>query len=347
MTGKIRQKGYGPSMAVTACICVLLLFVSISVGSVRISLSDMGTILWYTLRGLPVPSSIPEQNVTIFLSVRLPRALAAFFAGGALSLSGAVMQSLLQNPLASGYTLGVSSGASLGAAFVIVTDWSVPALGQFLLPASGFAAGLVTVLVVLAVAARIDRTLRSQTVVLIGMVVSLFVNAMLTLVSSFAGDRAKQLLAWTMGSFNGKRWYHVGVLMAAALFGLVVLLLSAKSLDVMSFGDDEAYAIGVNVRRQKILLLLVATLLTGVCVSFTGTIGFVDLVAPHVVRKLFGASNRRVLPMSFLIGGSFLALSDMVSRTILSPQEIPVGAVTALIGAPFFVVIYLKDRRKE
>lgn len=120
----------------------------------------------------------------------------------------------------------------------------------------------------------------------------------------------------------------------------------SRALDVMSFGDEQAYAIGVDVKKSKRWLLIVATLLTGVCVSFTGTIGFVDLVAPHIVRKLFGASSRRVLPMSFLIGGSFLALCDMVSRTILSPQEIPVGAVTALIGAPFFVFLFLKDRRR-
>lgn len=341
-----KKSFYATRIIITVVICIFLVLLSIGIGSVKISLSDMVCILWYTLRGLPVPETISAQTVTIFLSIRLPRALTAFFAGGALSIAGAVMQDLLQNPLASGYTLGVSSGASLGAAVVIVTEWSVPVLGHFLLPAAGFAAGLVTVLLVLAISSRIDRNLRSETVVLIGMVVSLFVNALLTLVASFSGDHAKQLLAWTMGSFNGKRWYHVIILMCTALFGLLILMRSSRALDVMSFGDEQAYAIGVDVKKSKRWLLIVATLLTGVCVSFTGTIGFVDLVAPHIVRKLFGASSRRVLPMSFLIGGSFLALCDMVSRTILSPQEIPVGAVTALIGAPFFVFLFLKDRRR-
>jgi iron complex transport system permease protein len=330
----------------TCLLSLLALVLSISVGSVRIAPGDMLTVLRCKICGTGLPSSMDPSIVSIFWSIRMPRALTAFLVGGALSLSGAVMQAVLQNPLASSYTLGVSSGASLGAAIIIVTEFTIPYLGNLLLPISGFAFGFLTVLIVLAIAQRMDANLHSSTVILIGMVVSLFVNALLTLVSTFAKSHSQQLLMWQTGSFNGRRWYHVEILFPVCLIGLFLLLFYSRTLDVMSFGDEQAYAIGVNVGQSKKILLIIASFLTGAAVCFSGTIGFVDLIAPHAVRSIFGASHRRVLPMSFLIGGAFLTLCDMVSRTILAPQELPVGAVTAIIGAPFFVWLYVRSGRK-
>lgn len=333
-------------MAAAVVLCLLVLPVCAGIGSAAISPRDVLSILLYKLTGRGADSVDPSL-VSIFWEIRLPRVLTSFLAGGALSLSGAVMQSVLQNPLASSYTLGVSSGASLGAAIVIVSGITVPALGAFLLPLSGFAFAALTVLVVLGVSSRISRSMGTHTVILMGMAVSLFVNAMLTLVSTFAGEHAQQLILWQMGSFSGKRWYHVGILLPISLAGLLVLMTRARDLDILSFGDEQALSLGVDVKRAKRLALVLSSFLTGCTVCFTGTIGFVDLIAPHAVRKLFGSSMRRVLPMSFLLGGAFMTLCDTAARTILSPRELPVGAVTALLGTPFFIFLYARGSRAE
>ncbi len=344
----VRDHGRGRAAAVTitVCISVFLVLLCISIGSVSISLRDILSIFYGVVSGKGVPDSVPVQTVSIFWNIRMPRVLTAFLVGGALSVSGAIMQAVLQNPLASSYTLGVSSGASLGAAIVIAFQLTIPFLGQFTLPAFGFIMGLGTVLIVLALSSAVDRNLHTQTVILIGMVISLFVNAMMTLVSTFAQEHAQQLLIWTMGSFNAKRWYHVKILFSVSAAGLILTMLFTRALDVMSFGDEQAYSIGVNVKRDKKILLVLAALMTGVSVCFTGTIGFIDLVTPHAVRKIFGARHCLVIPMSFVLGGAFMAVCDMVSRTVAAPVEIPVGAVTALIGAPFFVILFLRGRKQ-
>lgn len=333
-------------MAITIVLCMVLLGLCMGIGSVEITAGDALKIISCKVFHRPLPASIDRSTVSILWSIRLPRALTAFLAGGALALSGVIMQAVLQNPLASSYTLGVSSGASLGAAIIIVTEFTFPVLGRFLLPVFGFAFGFGTVLIVLALTIRFDASMHSNTVILIGMVISLFVNALMTLVSAFAGTHAQQLLLWQMGSFSGKRWYHTGILLPVCIFGLILLLFYARDLDIMSFGDEQALSMGVNVHRSKLVLFLLASLLTGITVCFCGTIGFVDLIAPHAVRKIYGSFHKRVISMSFFIGGAFMAICDMISRTLFSPREIPVGAVTAIAGAPFFVWLYLRGNKR-
>ncbi|WP_081676635.1 FecCD family ABC transporter permease [Butyrivibrio sp. NC3005] len=336
---------------ILACFVILFTIFSVAlcigIGSVNVNVGDVLTIIGCKVMGIDIPHSIDSSLVSILWTIRMPRVFMAFCVGGALALSGAVMQAVLQNPLASSYTLGVSSGACLGAAIIIVTEFTIKALGYFLLPTFGFIFGFVTVLAVLAFSVKIDSNLHSHTVILMGMVVSLFVNALLTLVSAFAGEHSQKLLMWQMGSFSGRRWYHVEVLFPICIICLIVLVLLSSSLDVLSFGDEAAYSIGVDVKKCKKILFLTASLLTGVSVCFSGTIGFVDLIVAHIVRRIFGSSHRIVLPMTFFLGGSFMAICDMVARTLLSPRELPVGAVTALIGAPFFIWIYLRGRNNN
>lgn len=342
-----KEKSFGKNTleVITILVCLIILGICMGIGSVDIPLKDAMTILGGKILGTYIPDEL-AATTSILWTIRLPRAMTAFLVGGALALSGAIMQSVLQNPLASSYTLGVSSGASLGASIIIVTQFTIPALGSFLLPTFGFAFGFATVLLVIAIASRFDNTLHSNTVILIGMVVSLFTNAVMTLVSSFARAHSQQLLLWTMGSFSGKRWYHVQVLLPLCIFGMIVTLYHARSMDIMSFGDEQAYAMGVNVRTRKKILLLLASLLTGASVCFSGTIGFVDLIAPHAVRIVFGSSHKRVVPMSFFVGGAFMAFCDMVARTAVE-SELPVGAVTGVIGAPFFVWLYLRGSKES
>lgn len=342
-----KEKSFGKNTleVITILVCLMILGICMGIGSVDIPLKDAMTILGGKIFGTYIPDEL-TATTSILWTIRLPRAMTAFCVGGALALSGAIMQSVLQNPLASSYTLGVSSGASLGASIIIVTQFTIPALGSFLLPTFGFAFGFATVLFVIAIASRFDNTLHSNTVILIGMVVSLFTNAVMTLVSSFARAHSQQLLLWTMGSFSGKRWYHVQILLPLCIFGMIVTLYHARSMDIMSFGDEQAYAMGVNVRTRKKILLLLASLLTGASVCFSGTIGFVDLIAPHAVRIVFGSSHKRVVPMSFFVGGAFMAFCDMVARTAVE-SELPVGAVTGVIGAPFFVWLYLRGSKES
>lgn len=328
-------------------ICLLSLAVGAGAGSVPISPADVLAILGNRLFSLPLPEQISANQVSILWNLRLPRCLCAFLVGGALAASGTVMQSVLRNPLASSYTLGVSSGASLGAALVIVSGFALPAVGFLTLPLTGFVFGLGTVFAVIAFASRMDRGLQNQTIILTGMVFSLFVNALLTLLSVLEQNYMQQLILWQMGSFSGRSWEEAGILFVVLFAGVLYLCLFSGQMDMMTFGEEAAQTMGVDTKRVKRKLIVAASLLTGTAVCFTGTIGFIDLIAPHVARKVFGPAHRYALPVSVLFGGAFMVLADLAARTVLSPTELPVGAVTALIGAPFFAWVYFKGRRAE
>ena len=347
MQGKPGQNRFIKYFLPVAVCCALALVLGIGAGSVHIPPADVLSILKHAWGGAPLPSHIDPNMASVLVRIRIPRALCAFLVGGMLSAAGVVMQAVLQNPLASSYTLGVSSGASLGAALVVVSEISIPFIGAFVLPVTGFAFGFLTVLFVLAFAARLDRSLSGHTVILLGMVVSLFMNAMLTLVNSLNSEHLNRILMWQMGSFSGRRWYHAGVLCVCSVIVVPLLVRFRRELDIITFGDEQALAIGVNTARVKKITLAFASLLTGVAVCFTGTIGFVDLIVPHVVRRVYGPSHGKVLVLSYFYGGAFMAVADTVARTILSPREIPVGAVTALVGTPFFIYLYFFGKSRH
>ena len=331
---------------IASCIvAVVAIVLSIGVGSVYVPVMDTLSIIWHKIVGTPVPDNIDPSLVSILWEIRMPRALTAFIVGAALSVSGAIMQAILQNPLASSYTMGVSAGASLGAAIVIITGVTSSVLGFFLLPVTGFASGLLTVFLVIAFASRLDKNMHNHTIILFGMVFSLFVNAILTFLSSMAGEHMQRLILWQMGSFSGRRCIHVGILLGCTVIGSFAVAFYHRELDIMTFGEEQALSIGVDTRKVKIILLALASFLTGAAVCFSGIIGFVDLAVPHMVRRVFGSRHKIVLPMSMVLGGAFMAIADLAARTLLSPREIPVGAVTALVGAPFFMWVYFRDRR--
>ena len=323
---------------------VLTLIMGICLGSVNIPLSDTLSILFSKLSGSAVKDCIDPSLISILWDIRIPRALCAFLIGGALAASGAVIQSILQNPLASSYTLGVSSGACLGVAIIIITGVGGSALGYFLLPAVGFGCGLLTVLIVILIATRLDSGFKNHTIILFGMIFSLFVNAIMTMLSALNKSHMQRLVLWQMGSFSGRRFEHVAVIFVCLVIGMTLIMLFHRELDIISFGDEQAAAVGVDNKKSKIILLILASFLTGVSVCFTGVIGFVDLTIPHVVRKMYGSSHKVVIPMSLVLGGAFMSLSDLLARTLMAPQEIPIGAITAFVGAPFFLWVYFKGR---
>lgn len=337
----------GIGIALSLAVCLFILLAAIRAGSVYISLADLMKIIASHITGCPLPAEVDPMNDSIFWTIRMPRAITAFLVGGVLSVSGAVMQAVLQNPLASSYTLGVSSGASLGAALVLLCGFTVAGLEGIMLPLAGFVLGLLTVTFAILLASRIDRSVSNQTIVLIGMILSLFVTGIMNFMMTFYSDRSKQLWLWMTGSFSARNWNHCAILTVAGIIGLIILMMLSGQLDILTFGELQASSMGVEVKKTKIIAILVCSLLTGVSVAFSGVIGFIDLAAPHIVRRIFGPSHKVVIPMSFVYGGAFMALCDLASRTLLSPREIPVGAVTALVGAPFFAyVFFTKGRRK-
>ena len=323
----------------------LIICMGISIGSSNINILDTANILLNKILNIPLRDNINSKDISIIWAIRLPRVLLAFMVGGCFAVSGAVVQSVLKNELASPYTLGVSSGASLGAGLVIVLGISIPFLGVFTLPIVGFLFGLLTVYLVIVFSAKIDKTMSNNTIILAGMVFSLFVNALLTTMTALFSEDIKSITLWQMGSFSMKGWSYVKALIPFLIIGMIGVLKYNREMDILTFGEEQAKAVGVDTTKVKKRLFIFSTILTGAAVSLSGIIGFVDLIAPHIVRKIFGSKHSYVIPMSFIFGGCLMVITDLISRTIISPAELPVGAITALIGAPFFAYVYFDSKK--
>ncbi len=294
---------------------------------------------------MPLFHNVKNSDVAIIYYIRLPRILLALTVGGALAVSGASIQSLLRNPLASPYTLGVSSGASLGVALVIMFNISSGILLNMFLPFVGFVSSLVTVFLILSLARKIDKNYSTNTIILTGIVSSLFVNGLLTLIIALSGDELKRIIFWQMGSLSLKGYQHLLGILPLIIFGLLGIYRYHKELDALSFGEDSAKNIGIDTEKIKKRIIVLSSILTGSAIAVSGIIGFIGLVAPHIVRRIWGYKHSKLLPLSYVFGGVFLLLADLIARTIVSPSELPVGAITALIGAPFFAFTFFYKKR--
>lgn len=319
--------------AMILCICV---------GSVRISVSDTVTAIWNAIWKLPIPENIAKN---IILNVRLPRVLCVALAGAALSLCGAAMQGLLRNPLADGSTMGVSSGAALGAVTAMATGFTLPgsAYGGIMITAMAFAFG--SLILILSLAYSLDRSLSTNSIILIGVIFTMFISSVISLIITFASDHTRSLSFWTLGSFSGVNYDQAVLLLLALILCGGVLFRFSPELNAFAIGEENARHIGVNVKRVKLIILITVSVLIGVCVSISGTISFVGLVMPHIARMLVGPNHRRLLPASLFSGAVFLLLADLIARTILSPIELSIGVITSLVGAVAFVVIFYRTRK--
>ncbi len=328
--------------AALLCTLIAVMLLCICVGSVSVPLGDTVAALWSALRGQPAPDG---ALAAIILSVRLPRVVCGALVGAALSLCGAAMQGLLQNPLADGSTLGVSSGASLGAVVAMALGFTLPgaSLGGVMLMAMLFA--FVSLCLILGLVYALDRSLATHSIILIGVIFSMFASSLMSLIIAFAGEKVKQITFWTMGSLAGSTMEHAALLAGALLACGGALLCRAQELNAFSVGEDNARSIGVNVRAVKRTVLIAVSALIGVCVAVGGGIGFVGLVVPHMARMLAGPEHKRLLPASLFFGAVFLLLCDLLGRTLLRPVELPIGVVTSLVGAVAFVVIFARSRR--
>ncbi|MCL2375826.1 MAG: iron ABC transporter permease [Defluviitaleaceae bacterium] len=325
-------------------IAIGTLLFAIAIGGVNVAPMEIIRIILNRTLGIGNVDDISAANSAIIWNLRLPRALLAFVVGGMLSVSGAIMQSTLRNPLASPFTMGVSSGASLGAALVIFSG--IAFLPMLTLPTAGFVMGMATMVVAMFLASRIDGMMENNTIVLMGMVISLFINALTMLLMALQREFMQQIIIWQMGSVAMRDWPPIAILAPVLALGLFIALRYHREMDIMTFGEDTAKTLGVNLKRVKWTLLLTAALLSGSAISFVGIIGFVELIAPHIVRRIFGARHSLVIPLSAMMGGTIMVLADLVARTIMRPEELPIGIITALIGAPFFAYIYFAKRKE-
>lgn len=331
-------------LIVLVFVCVVILVLAVGIGSVPIAPFDTANILLNKLFGISLSGHIDETSQSI-LWRRVPRVLLAFISGSGLAVSGVMMQSVLRNPLASSLTLGVSSGAALGASIAILFGISV--FGFLTLPIFGLSAGLATVFFALALATKIDRNLRNNSIILTGMAISLFANAMTTIIIALSNEQLQRLVYWQMGSFALKTPEHPIVLFPIVLTGCIIAGNCARQMDIMTLGDEQALTSGVETKNMKYLFLSLSAVITGTVVSMVGIIGFVDLFTPHAARKLFGASHKYVIPASILLGGAFMVLCDLLARTLAAPVELPVGAITSMIGAPFFIYLFLNKKGRN
>ena len=336
----LKREG-GLSLGGAVLLTGLTLFVfaaCVSLGSVNIPLGDV----WHAVFGGAVSR---ESYRTIILWTRLPRVICAALMGAALSLCGAAMQGLLRNPLADGSTLGVSSGAALGAALSIVLGISVPGLESAGPAAMAMLFAFGSLILILTLAWGIDRNFATHNIILIGVVFTMLVSALLSILITFSGEKLRSITYWTMGSLSGKSYEQAAVLLGGLILFGTPLLMSSRELNAFAVGEDNARHVGVNVKKVRLTVLIAVSALIGVCVSIGGTIGFVGLVTPHMVRMITGPNHSRLLPASVFGGATFLMLCDLAARTLFNPRELPIGVVTSLIGAVLFIVIFYRQRR--
>ncbi|QAY68338.1 iron ABC transporter permease [Paenibacillus protaetiae] len=320
--------------------------ISLSIGSAGLSIEDVWGILLHQLPGMsPAENHWGKGDIAIVTQVRLLRVLLAVLVGACLSLAGAGMQGVLRNPLADPYTLGVASGSSVGAAFLILFGLQM-AVGIWTVPAVAFVTGVLTLLGVLWLSRSGNGGgMHLETIILSGVIMQAFLGAFVSFMVSLSQGVVNQIMFWLMGSLAMRSWEHVYMLLPFLALGLPVLLVFSQPLNQLVFGEKHAAHMGVAVERTKLIVMLASTLLTAAAVSVAGVIGFVGLVVPHLIRLMAGPDYRLIVPLSAIGGGIFVLWADTLARMALSPREIPLGVVTALIGAPFFA--YLLHRSKK
>lgn len=321
----------------------LALVLSIAVGSVFIPPATVGRILLAQLPNTNITPDWPETFSVILFSIRLPHAALMTLTGAALASSGAAYQGLFRNPLADPYLIGVASGAGLGAVLALALRWPDDLLGLFTVPAAAFLGGAITVALVYFLA-RVGRTVPTTTLILAGVAVSSFATSLTSFLMLRSNQELRRALAWLLGGSIMSGWEPVVAMLPYLLLGMTILALSGHALNVLQFGEEQAQQLGLSVERTKVFLLLAASLTSAAAVAFAGVIGFIGLIVPHLVRITWGPDYRHLIPLSILGGGSALLLADLIARIALAPQTLPVGIVTALAGAPFFLWVLRRAR---
>ena len=322
---------------ITLLALMVMLIVSLAIGSVFIPPVE----LWSLVNG----TSDNETFRTILWNIRLPRTVLIALIGAALAGSGAAYQGLFRNPLADPYLIGVASGAGLGAIIAMSVNWPYTTLGLLAVPLAAFIASLLTVYLVYTFA-HIGRTVPTTNLILAGVAVSSFAVSMTSFLMLRSSGEVRRAIGWMLGGVSLVGWDVTLALIPYLAIGMATLVLTGYSLNLLQFGDDQATQLGLNVWRAKFIIIVAASLVTAAAVSFAGIIGFVGLIVPHIVRIWWGVDYRRLIPLSILGGASVLLFADVLARIVLAPQELPVGIVTALAGAPFFLWVLRRAKNQ-
>lgn len=331
-----------------ALLLVIVVIWASAVGSVSVPFSESAKIVFSKLPFVDTEKlleGISRPHQTIIWDVRLPRVLLAGMVGGGLAASGVVMQALFRNPLADPQVLGISSGAAFGAAIAMACGITFSFMGISSIWMFAFGGAILTMLLVFRVA-RVATSHSVTGILLAGIACSSMLTAAITLLMMWNRQKLEQIYLWMLGSFSSATWIKVGFMAIVLTGALLAFGILGRDLDLLSFGDQEAQSMGVSVKRTRTLSVLATSLLVAAAVSVSGIIGFVSLIIPHIMRLLAGPKNRRLLPLAFFGGAIFMILCDMISRTAVPPTEIAVGAITQVTGAPFFLYLLWKERRK-
>lgn len=316
--------------------------VSVSLGAVTISLSKSWSILGHRFLGFSGPGKWTASDSSIILDLRLPRILSGALVGSALAMAGSVLQALLRNPLADPFVLGISSGAAVGAVLAILFGLGATFLGAYAVPGSAFGGALFTLFLVYFIA-RVEGRAPTNTMLLAGVIVSSFFSAVIMfLISATSDEQIYNVTFWLMGNLEYMASQSLGIIFLFLMVGGGILLALARDFNLLALGEEPASELGVDVERVKKTAFIFASLITGAVVSVSGLIGFVGLIVPHVVRMIWGPDHRFLLPASALVGAMLMVVADTLARTVMAPTEIPVGVVTAMGGAPFFVYLLRK-----
>jgi iron complex transport system permease protein len=326
-------------------VLVICLVLSATIGSVSFGIPTFFEILLAGLKGQPL-SAAQQPLATILFSLRFPRTILVALTGAALAGSGAAYQGLFRNPLADPYLIGVASGAGLGAVFAMSLRSSALFESMYFIPLAAFAGAMITVWTAYTLA-RSGNSLPSTNLILAGVAVSSFATALTSYLMLYSNRELHRALAWLLGGASMSGWEPVLAMLPYTIIGLGILLASGYALNVLQFGEEQAQQLGLDIKRVRLVVVFAATLAAAAAVSFSGIIGFIGLIVPHLIRMLWGNDYRRLIPLSILGGASLLLAADILARRIAAPQEVPVGIITALTGAPFFVFILRRSRRQN
>ena len=308
---------------------IALTLVGICVGSVRITVSDI-------VRAIFNPNSINRNTAYIIRNLRIPRVLSSIVIGSALALCGLVFQSVFRNPMADSYVLGISSGASfsVGLGFVLGISFA-----DVSLPVVAFIGSMLTTALLFAISRK-----NTGSLLLTGISLNFLLSALTTLTIYLSDRQAENILFWTLGSLGNSSWTRLIILSIITLCAVIIVYGNANAMDLLLLDDSTAISSGLNIRRTRILLLVIASIVTATVVCFSGIIGFVGLMSPHFMRILVGPKHKRLIPLSMMMGSVILMFSDIICRFIVPPSELPIGIVTSILGAPVFMML-LRRRR--
>jgi iron complex transport system permease protein len=321
------------------------LTLSVAVGPVFIPPGTVLRILVEELPGASMTIDWPETYAVIIHRIRLPHTILIALTGAALAGSGAAYQGVFRNPLADPYLIGVAAGAGLGAVTAMSIRPPQGLIGLYLIPFAAFLGAILTIIVVYNVA-RVGKSLPTTTLILAGVAVSAFATALTSYLMLRSSGELHRAVSWLLGGSSVSGWAPIWVVLPYLIIGLSTLILSGHPLNVLQFGEEQAQQLGLSAERAKGLIILAASLTTAAAVAFAGIIGFIGLIVPHLVRILWGHDYKRLIPISILGGGTALLLADLLARILLAPQVLPVGIVTALVGAPFFLWILRRAKNQ-